>query len=479
MPMSLSGGSQRQEGRILALMRSPDPRAIKNGIQNAYEYLRVRRPTSSTWVHSIRYELSKQLGTQDPFITPWIYSLIAALGDAQYEPYLRSQLKNHEFDPVNRTWAVASLARVAEDYRQVLQEINDDHTLPYQLAAAMYRGNLNDARAVRGAADSDDRLAHLWVTLLFSEQRAEIPVAQVRELTASRDAEVAQYALFALHKHPGTGIESVTIGPQDLRNVQPRVRRWFYQLLLKDPTNLDRYGAAVQEWIDIEVHTQAREGLAKAFTRIQPSREWIHQLRSWAESETDPYVLDALRQIPSVADITRMRREEQTGDGKLIQYTVSKAGNIYYVSADSFQVTQHNNGQVIAMDIRDQSVNVSGSGNTIGSVQGAYSVAETHQVVRLENPLVEAAPRLVELLIGIADALSQEETRGEEAQMLDLIAQDIQQDAAASDGQDETRISRLKARFKQASMALTMLAGATAGANELITQAKELIGSVT
>jgi hypothetical protein len=467
-------------------MQSHDQRAIKNGIQAAYEYLRSHPSTSIQYVKKVRYELSRHLGNRDPLVTPWIYSLIAALGDEQYEPYLRSQLKNYEFDPVNRTWAIASLARVSADYQQVLNSIDEDHALSYQLAAAMYQGNVNDARAVRLASDADDRLAHLWIALLFSEGRADIPISQVKELTGSRDAEVAQYALFALHRHPRTGIESVTIGPQDLMNLQPRVRRWYYQLLIKDPSNLVIYGSQIREWMASETHTHAREGLAKAFIGLRTPAAWIHDLRTWAESENDPYVLDVLSQISVINDIIKARQLDEKDHATAAAYTSSRLGSAVDLPTRREVPMQVRRGLITIsvakgmtyMDMRNQSVTVSGNDNTIGSVQGAYSTAETKQVVSRGDVSQDSA-RVIELLTSIAVALRQQDNGGEGAELLELAAHDIEEDSTAATSGDSKKMARLKARFRQASLALGSVAAVTADTNELISEAQKLIHVLT
>lgn len=467
--------SIRHRQRLLALMGSHDNRAIKNGIQGVYELLRDYPNTPTSFVNTARQGLSRHLTNQDPYVTPWIYSLIGVLKDLEYEPYLRSQLRDHEYDPVNRTWAVASLASVTEDHRQVLHEIGDELTLPYKLASAMYRGQETDAKAVRAASESDDRLAHLWVCLLFSEQRAEIPIPQIKELTGSRDAEVAQYALFALHKRPHVGIDSVTIGPQDLMGLQPRVRRWYYQLLIQDPSNLMRYGEMVRHWMTVETHTQAREGLAKGFIGTQPSREWIHELRAWAESERDQFVLDALGQIPSVNDIVTSRgsdapkgSSEPTG-----AEAVSDPGDAEQICArDRIVVVKGG----FFMDMRDQSVNISGS-NTIGVVQGAGSTATGNRFLDAkQQQIFEQAPALVDLLNRIVGDLREREEHEDQAGLLEVVVQDLEKEQAQPVDTNVWR--RMKARFAQAAQALSALAAVTTDANEVVTQAQHLIHSV-
>lgn len=471
------------EEHILRLMRSDDHREIKNGIQGAYEHLRANPGTSKQHVDGMRIELSRHLSNQDPLITPWIYSLIAVLGEEQYTPYLRTQLANHEFDPVNRTWAVASLANIVTDYRAVLDEIDDDLTLPYRLASAMYRGPMDDARMVREAGDTDDRLTHLWICLLFSESRAQIPVELVKELTKSRDAEVAQYALFALHKHPRTGLESALIGPQDIAGVQPRVRRWYYQVLLKDPTNLDRYRAFLLERVETETSSQAREGLAKGFIGLAVPRTWTHHLRSWAESENDPYVLDALLRVPDLRDISRRSANDAAAQRSRDDLKRSEG------SSDPVPGTLFNfNAErvVIMVDRRDQRVRVGGTGNTIGSVQGAYSraVGTTVTAATDQDQDVQAiAPQLIDLLRSIALTVREQSQAAdqaevlEHAEMLELVAGDVEEEAAAV-VTEPGRLARLKARCAQAGVALGALAGVTESANHLVTQAQDLIGAL-
>jgi hypothetical protein len=466
-----------QEDRIVALMKSSDSRAVKNGIQRAYEDLRARPNADANYVRALRRELSRHLEHHDPTVASWIYGLIAVLGDSQYEPYLRAQLADHEFDPVNRGWAVASLARISTDYRRVLSSINDDHSLPYQLAAGLYQGRFRNARTVRQAGDTDDRLTHIWVTLLFSEQVAHIPLELIRDLTESPDAEVSQNALFALHKHPGTGIEAVAIGPQDLGDRQPRVRRWYYQLLAKDPANLDRYAHQLRSWMATESDTQAREGLAKAFVGLRLPRPWIHDLRAWAESETDPYVLDALMQIKSVTDLAKAAAR-QIQPATTAPEVHKPVGTHIHISNSVVTVVVK---KAKVLEVNDQRVVISGNNNTIGAIQGSGSTATVHQVIGSTEPAPERSSELEQLIARILQLLHKQgdpDNQDPEIEQRGLLAADISRDAVAQvlDAADEAaRRGRLAARLKQAGLLLSGVATATGDVDQLVNRAIELI----
>jgi hypothetical protein len=480
---------QRRQGRIVALMRASETRAIKNGIQGASDYLRAHPNTSTHFASQIRRELSRHLSDRDPFVTSWIYTLIATLGDEQYEPYLTSQLKSHEFDPVSRTWAVASLARVSGDYRQALQAINDEDLVAYQLSSAMFRYDADVGRAIRRASNNDDRLAHLWIALLFGEGRADIPVGQVKELTASRDAEVAQYSLFAMHKHPHTGAESVAFGPQDLAHLQPRVRRWFYQVLIKDPSNLERYASAILDWIANESDTQAREGLAKAFVYTRLPRTWIHELRSWAESEGDPFVLDALSQVRPLRDIVATRQSEEGGgyvheldqapSQRMDRGTVDPSGGTAFgslqIRARSVSVTFVEKASY--MDKRNQSVSIRGRGNVIGAVQGAYSEADTGNVTLQAGDAQVSALHLAELLRLISAELRKHDEAYTDAEMIEVVAQDLEEESS-HEPPAEGKAQRLRTRFRQARLALGAITAVTSDVGELISQAQRVLHTV-
>lgn len=286
--------SQRELRRIETLLALEDDRSIKSGIQAACELLETGAKITRTQHQRIRSAVSPHLLSNDPFVRRWMYKLIAQLGDPPYAAYLRTQLSDLDLVPENRTWAVAALAKVSLNFKSDLMAVGEDWTLAYRLSSGMFKHVGSMRKYVRDASNEDDPLAHQWLGLLHGDGRARIPMELLKELTASPHPEVREYALFGLRKRGGGSIDQTLLGPQEIVQHPPNVRRWYYRLLLNDESNLVRFGGLIEDWVEGEGDSKAREGLALGFIGLQLNQTWHQLLEDWRQVENDPYVLTAL-----------------------------------------------------------------------------------------------------------------------------------------------------------------------------------------
>lgn len=467
---------KRDLDRALILMKAEDDRLIKNGIQAACELMeKFGRQLSRGQVDSIRVALSAHLGNINPHVRRWIYKLIALLGDPPYTPYLREQLRSRDLVNENRSWAVAALAVVSGDYRPQLQLIDDDHTLTYALSSAMFSRQPRLEEAVRRASCSDDRLAHQWLGLLYGDGRAPIPVQLVTELTLSPYPEVAEYAIWGLRKRRMGSISDVAFDPEEVRKFEPNVRRWYYRLLLKDSGSLSRYSHQLRSWIELETDSKAREGLAMGFYGATLNAEWVELLRSWAQVEKDPYVMDALLRRPDIARTDRLGRdhrilptskaptplppdEAERFDPREPVARVSRLsrGRVY-------KITVYEGGTVFVGDNRDQSVNVANAGS-IESVQGAGS-----SLSRVSNDAV-----LIDVLAKLALAVREDARRSPHETELRKAADDLEQ-VLVDDPNEKGWIERAREKLGILGSLLAGTAIATQHTDELLKHAEDIL----
>lgn len=423
--MRRSGVVADEVRRICLLLSTDDPRLVKNGIQSACELLEAQRPhLSRHQVDLIRAGLSDHLGSKDRWVLSWVYKLIGLLGDHQYTPYLRGQLLDRDFVAENRTWAVAALALVAIDHRKHLLDIGEELSTPYRLSASFFRPQHDTGRAINDAGNNDDRLAHQWLGLLYGETRADVPLSLITQLTASPYPEVAEYAIWGLRKRHQDSMSKVLISPDQLNAKPPNVRRWYYRMLLQDPSNIVRYSYQLRTWIGSESDSKAREGLAAGFVDVGVNAEWLDVLRSWAQMESDPYVLQALLRKRVVASAIGSPPTQLAGqqDSRKRQRPVSL--DLPYRSQSDpqrtrlrYNVSLFRSEVFIVTDRRDQRVNVHNSGH-IGSVQGADS-----QISEAED-LVEVLWKLISLLRSEAQTSPTDDGLGQAIDDLETAVQD-------------------------------------------------------
>lgn len=276
------------------LINCEDDRLIKTGIQFACELLERRRVVHPSVKEFIRSGLSRHLKSKDADVRTWVYKLIALLGDQSYVSYLITQLRDIDMVPSNRAWAVAALAKISSNFRQDMNAVGEDWTLAYRLSSAMYQNSGNISNAINSASAVDDPLAHKWLSVLYGERRADIPVELIRELTASSRSDVSEYAIWGLHRNRNGSIKQVMTGPQDVENKPSNVRRWYYRLLLGDGTNRVRFKALIEDWIEHEDDSKAREGLALGLGSLSFDPYWNSILFEWRRNEEDVYVKIAL-----------------------------------------------------------------------------------------------------------------------------------------------------------------------------------------
>jgi hypothetical protein len=279
---------------ILREIREEEPRLAKAGVQAACDFMEAGRGTPANR-DRVMAALSYQLGSTDPKVLRWVYKLIALLRSPRYVNYLFRQLHDRDFDPENRLWAYTAIASISPDHRRLLYAAGDELTLAYSLAAALYRRVDDLQDSIGRAAGSDDPRAHQFVGLLYGEGRGEIPRELLSELTASPNPASAEYAIWGLRKRGGASWSDVRIDPLTVLTEQPaNVRRWYYRLVAQHPESRNQLSAQVMSWIDRELESLPREGLAFGLHDSRRSWHWDGVLRDWRRVESDPFVRRAL-----------------------------------------------------------------------------------------------------------------------------------------------------------------------------------------
>ncbi len=284
--------------RITEGMRSADPRRAKGAIQAACEFIESGRSNRDDRARLAR-GLSAQLGSPNRKVRRWVYKLIALFRNPEYIGYLAAQLAEREQDAENRTWAYCALARLTDNHEQLLYDAGDRMTPAYSLAAGMY-GRADDMpERVERAALVDDPLAHQWIGLNLGNNRAEVPPEIIRDLVRGGDPNSIEYLLWG-HRLVGGSALDFPLDPLDIGKYPENVRRWYYRTVAGRPATRDVLAAEVEDWIEFDSSSLAREGLATGLTRSSRDDHWESVHRAWGETEMDPFVLQAL----GVDDVT-------------------------------------------------------------------------------------------------------------------------------------------------------------------------------
>lgn len=298
--------------RIEVDMLSADPRVAKGGIQAACEHLETRTPKASTRKR-ISSALSYQLTATDPQVRRWGYKAIALLQSNEHQPYLRNQLAGGDLTPENRTWAVAALAGMVEDYREVVYAVGDEQTLAYDLSSGMYGSTRDVGRAVDRAIGTDNPLSHQWLGLLYGDGRIELPASVLYELTACPYPEVVEYTIWGIRKRHIHGASVVAFDPVSLANQPANVRRWYCRLVAQSLPDRNAYEAQVIDWIEYEKDPLVLEGLARGLHESPKDKHWRYIWRQWRSTATDPFVRRALGCRVSTQELARAERDRAAG----------------------------------------------------------------------------------------------------------------------------------------------------------------------
>jgi hypothetical protein len=307
--------------RIELDMRSRDARVAKGGIQAACEYLEAS-PARPATRRRIAASLSYQLGAVDPQVLRWGYKAIALLGSGEHQPYLRQQLGGGDLTPENRTWAVAALAGMTNDYRDTVYQVGDEQTLTYDLSAEMYSYTGRIRGNVHKAIDTDDPLNHQWLGLLYGDGRIELPASVLHALTASAHPAVVEYIIWGIRKRALHGASVVAIDPLSLAAQPVNVRRWYCRLVAQSPADRNAYQAQILDWIENEPSSLVREGLARGLHESPKDKHWKDVWHQWREFETDPFVRRALGRRVSAAELA-LAEPARSSAGRVAQALAS------------------------------------------------------------------------------------------------------------------------------------------------------------
>lgn len=473
--------------QVLADMQSADPRVAKGGVQAACELLESR-PVPARTRSRISRALSVQLSSTDEQVRRWTYKLVALLRDPTYTGFLERQLAEVDMVAENRTWAVAAMSALNPNFLQGLYDAGEELTVPYALAAGMYRTTGLEEHALRAATNGDDPLAHQWLGLLYGEGRADLDRVLVSELTTSPSPEVVEYVIWGVRLRRKLGIESINIDPTSLAQQQVNIRRWYYRTVAQDPKARNVYAAQVIDWIETDPDSKAREGLARGLHESKKDKFWRDVHSQWRRQEPDPFVLRALGVPVATMDLTAV-----TDPGAAVGLRL-EVDRPLMLQALPEQVRRE-----LAIDpntpierhtivVQYNPVNVTNNG-TIGQVAGAHSTLNTGPVsvssgvtgAETINLLTVLAEHLRAMPVGTVapEVLEEVEALAAEEAALDEVANAAGGDGGTAEaGSLEPRRRRFGERLSALATTLRGAGAATAATTGLVEQVEHLAHTI-
>ena len=285
-----------RRSRILEFLGSGEPRLVKHAIQRICEAMEAdRRLTLSdaTWA-----AVSPHLFSRDVLVRRWMYKLVGLSGERRFVNWVVERVRD-ETDQENLTWAVAALFAI-EPFMSIetrLAQLGLPYRgTPYELSALYfqpYRDPL-PTRTQSRAADADDPLGPMWLSLLHARGRGIVMTPMICDLTGHHDPGVSEYAIWALVRSPTAGFADAALGPGDIAGRDAQVRRWLYRLLGKDPKYLFLYADLIIERMGAEPDPRAREGLALGLGTADLDPIVQSAVVEWYAGEADPLVRQAL-----------------------------------------------------------------------------------------------------------------------------------------------------------------------------------------
>ena len=204
-----------------------------------------------------------------------------------------------ETDPENVSWATAALsvhAAHSEVRKAVEQGEHDYRGTALELAPRYFEARAGPLGldVVRRVMDGDDYLQHQWLTLLRGKDPDTVAQDVIIELNRHPSPVVAEYSIWSMFRDPAGRVFDVAVRQSEVPELQPNVRRWYYRLFTKDPTNLSWPNRDVVEFaITDDPSADAREGFALGL-RYYPGDEIGRMLVDWYKREESPLVRRAL-----------------------------------------------------------------------------------------------------------------------------------------------------------------------------------------
>lgn len=285
--------------RIVAYLRSDDPRLVKHAVQTLCQLLERGRGMSLS--DEVRTALSRHQFTSDLYVKRWLSKLFGLLGDVDYLPWVRDVLLNAETDLENRTWAVAAMGALQPhaDVLTLLRALDLPSTnSAYPLAIRYFRPEpwpLGDLAAAR-AMEASEALSPMWVALLHSQARDIVDTRLVGELTVHHDPRVAEYSVWSLVQHPHGVFAHARVAPDTIPAAAVQLRRWWFRLLGKDRHTLHAYADLICQTLDRADRVQVREGVALAIRDMNLAPPLAQRVAEWYVDEPDELVLIPLSQ---------------------------------------------------------------------------------------------------------------------------------------------------------------------------------------
>lgn len=298
-PQLISGWIARElEFLIRKRLLSPDARQQKKGIQDLCLELEAGRvPRASNEFMTIIHGL---VWSDELLVRRWSYKAVAELNsEASFIPVSKALEVESDFE--NQGWAVAALSRLGK--YALVEEIcaraglttRKDLILSSHLWAGTW-GSQTAQNSFQLDPDIDDPLALKWAALLDGYER--LPEHALRaqsknshvlaSLNTHDQADVAEYSVWALQRHPEIGLESLGVKTQDFAAQPAQVRRWLYRYVTKNDQTVAASTDAIATFCK-DTAPNAREGLAMGLAKTF-SEDLPRHVVDWFVRETDEEV---------------------------------------------------------------------------------------------------------------------------------------------------------------------------------------------
>jgi hypothetical protein len=201
----------------------------------------------------------------------WVLKALVEIGSREDHKFFSDAAKSST-DDENRLWAFAGLIKVSS--AEEFQGFRDSYYFPsieYVLLAACYAGKPNlVTHASPIKIENASRVVLLWACLCFAFGRSREGVfdpkfdqiEQLSELNLHHDFVVSQYSIYAMGMLDGVTFSQSKLKLHELSSKEESVRKWGYQLILKESHGLSKNMDFWNSVVSNETSDVALEGFA-------------------------------------------------------------------------------------------------------------------------------------------------------------------------------------------------------------------------
>lgn len=428
------------------------PASAKGGLQRLcahYEGGR-RLPISGPVTRdTIRDLVIRLFWSTDTLVRRWSYKGARWVGRADDAHALKERMSSED-DGENLTWAMAALISLANKADVDAHNLSGriDVTPAMRLASRLFVKPteliLVDPVPLV-SVNTDDHMLLKWAALLEGYGQAPDPlfvgnhptISSLEDLTLHPDHEVAEYSVWARWRGEGYSLANLGITLDRIQTLPGNVKRWAYRLLTKDPAAVVAHLELIQEIAETERDPKAREGLALG-------------IRNLSLVELEPLILDWYEEVPEedvrypllehmaanadrsgdyeneAARVFQEARGDQPLRNRLLAASEGTALHRRLRAID----TRENFGTAVAEYVRTEkglfmnTVNIYGSGNSIGSISGDVFNSSVSAVASMKDVRINEQKFLEDVLKFINDADIRPSEKVEVATAVKKVASD-------------------------------------------------------